>query len=41
MRGALRKKAPICFLTMLLLCRCKANRTNPANDKAVTLLNGV
>ena len=41
------KKALICFLSMLLLCGCKANRTPPAidtppaSDKAVTFINGV
>ena len=35
------KKALICFLSMLLLCGCKANRAAPANDKTVTFLNGV
>ena len=35
------KKALICLMSMLLLCGCKANHTAPANDKAVTFVNGV
>lgn len=35
------KKAVIYLITMLLLCGCKASRTEPANKKTVTFINGV
>ena len=35
------KKAVIYLFTMLLLCGCTAKRTDPANKKTITFINGV